>query len=164
MSNNFQEKLKIGENFESNYVLPLLLDMHPGYWIESTHDYKTGQYAGPRVQTSGKQPLILPDFKLFNPHNSHSVMYEAKYKAKAFSITGFIGKKFVAIEASKVKDYNNVARLFRSDLKYVIGCGETGKIYFCDASAWVPHYFDNKYYTGDVCAFELKDEDVVSNL
>jgi hypothetical protein len=162
MSNDFHEKLKIGENFETNYVLPMLLEIHPEYWIESTHDYKTGHYAGPRVQTSGKPPLILPDFKLFNPRNSHSVMYEAKYKAKAFSITGFIGKKFVAVEETKVKEYQQVARLFRSDLKFVIGCGETGSIYICDS--WIPHYFNNKYYTGNVCAFELNEENVVGKL
>lgn len=160
--NDFHAKLKIGENFENNHVLPLLLEMHPDYWIESTHDYKTGNYAGPRVQTKDQPPLTLPDFKLFNPRNSHALLYEAKYKAKAFSITGYIGKKFVAVEEHKVQQYQKVARLYRADLKFVIGCGETNKIYICNS--WIPHYFDNKYYTGNVCAFELDEHEVVGSL
>ena len=160
--NNFQEKLKIGENFENNYVLPLLLDMHPEYWIEATHDYKTGNYSGPKIHRLNTAPITLPDFKLHNPANSHRIMYEAKYKSKAFSISGHYHSKFVAIELTKVKEYQQAAQIFSSDLKFVIGCQETGSIHICQE--WIHHYFNNTHYTGTVCAFELNDQNKVANL
>ena len=160
--NDFTKKLAIGENFENNYVLPILLDIHSDYWIEATHDYKTQQYAGPRVHKKDTQSVILPDFKLHNPENSHRIMYEAKYKTSAFSISGHYGSKFVAIEHEKVKEYQAAARIFSSDLKFIIGCEETNGIHIC--TDWVHHFFDNKHHTGTVCAFKLTNENKIQSL
>lgn len=159
---NFKHQLKIGENFENNEVLPLLLDLHPDYWIEATHDYKTGDYAGPKIHRYCEKSLTLPDFKLHNPDNSHRIMYEAKYKSSAFSIPGFIGIKFVAIELDKVTAYQKVAKIFSSELKFVIGCAETNGIHIC--TDWLHHYFDNEHYKGTVCVFKLTDENKVKDL
>lgn len=159
---NFHKKLKIGENFETNYVLPLLLNLHPEYWIEATHDYKTSNYAGPRIHKLNTKPVILPDFKLHNPKNSHRIMYEAKYKSKAFSIHGYYGAKFVAIEIEKVQEYQEAAKIFSSELKFVIGCKETNGIHIC--SDWIHHYFDNRHHTGTVCAFNLNEKNKVAEL
>lgn len=160
--NDFTEKLAIGEDFENNHVLPLLLELHPTYWIEATHDYKTGNYAGPKIHRLNCKPITLPDFKLHNPENSHRIMYEAKYKSKAFSIHGHYGTKFVAIEIEKVKEYQQAANIFSSELKFIIGCKETNGIHVC--TEWVHHYFDNKHHTGTVCAFKLTDENKISTL
>jgi len=160
--NDFKKQLKIGENFENNSVLPLLLELHPEYWIEATHDYKTGNYAGPKIHRQNKLSLTLPDFKLHNPINSHRIMYEAKYKSSAFSISGQAGVKFVAIEHDKVKAYQAVAEIFGSELKFVIGCKETSSIHIC--TEWIHHYFNNAYYKGTVCAFQLTDKNKVKDL
>lgn len=159
---NFKKQLAVGEDFENNYVLPTLLDLHPDYWIEATHDYKAYRYAGPRIHRKGNKSITLPDFKLHNPENSHRIMYEAKYKTSAFSISGHYGSKFVAIEHEKVKEYHQAAYIFSSDLKFIIGCEETNGIHIC--TEWVHHYFDNKHHTGTVCAFKLTDDNKVSTL
>jgi hypothetical protein len=159
---NFKKQLKIGENFENNSVLPLLLDLHPDYWIEATHDYKTGDYAGPKIHRYCEKSLTLPDFKLHNPDNSHRIMYEAKYKSSAFSIHGFVDVKFVAIELDKVLAYQKVANIFSSELKFVIGCAETNGIHIC--TDWLHHNFNNEHYKGIVCAFKLTDENKVRDL
>lgn len=159
---NFQQLLQVGENFENRYAMPFLLSAYPDYWMEATHDYKVGQYVGPRIQRFNHQHIVLPDFRLFNPLNGHNIMFEAKFKSKPFSIKGQTGKSFIAIEHDKVKQYQTAAEIYRSDLRFIIGCESLGSMHICDN--WIFHYFSNSFYTGTVCAFELNDSNKVSVL
>ena len=159
---NFQEKLEIGHVFEEQVVMPYLLSTYNNYWIESTHSYKTGAYRGPCIQRCGFKNYILPDFKLYNPVNGHQMLFEAKYKNSAFSISGYPGTRFVAVEKDKVLQYQEVSKIYRCDLYFAIGCKELNGLFV--ASTYIDHYFNNKFYQGQVCAFPLTDSCKVSKL
>lgn len=162
MNNKFKSNLEVGERFETEVVLPYLLSFYPDYWIESTHSYKTSKYRGPCIQRTGYKELTLPDFKLYNPANNHQILVEAKFKTSAFSISGHVGYKFVAVEKDKVLEYIEVAKIYRCDLIFAIGCEELNGLYIM--STWVDHYFNNQYYKGTVCAFPLLDQYKVASL
>lgn len=158
---NFEKNLIIGERFENDYAYPILVDRFRDYWIECTHEYKTGKFSGPKVTKYGEQELILPDFKLYNPKNGHKIMVEAKFRKKPFRIPGYVGRDFIAIEKFKVDQYIRVSEIYSSDLKFVIGCERTNSIHMTDQ--WISHYFDNQYFSGQVCAFEINEENKIGN-
>lgn len=157
---SFSDSLQLGEEFETRYALPWLLKNYPEHWISETHDYRVGSFAGPRLKRAGDRDITLPDFMLKHPQNGHGIMFEAKYRHKPFSIPGFPGRIFLATEEYKVLQYQEAARIFCMDLKFILGCGQTGSIHIADN--WIPHYFNNHWGKGAVCAFDITDNAVAS--
>lgn len=161
MNKNFQQCLEVGEHFEVNHALPWLLENFSDYWIMQTHDFRIGDYAGPKLKKKGMRDLTLPDFSLTHENFGHRLLVEAKFKNKPFSIPGYPGRKFAAIEEYKVLQYQEAARIMQADLKILFGIGSSRTIHLCDP-VWVHHIFNNQFYNGAVCAFDVTDNVVGS--
>jgi len=151
--NCFEKNLEVGEQFEVSVALPWLLDNFRDYWIAQTHDFRTGFYAGPKLKKAGCRDLTLPDFSLTKDDFSHRLLVEAKYKDKPFTIRQYPGRKFVAIEEYRMLQYQEAARVLSADLTILVGCGSSRSIHLCNT--WVPHVFNNQFYSGPVCAFDI---------
>lgn len=153
---SFKNLLKIGEQFENEVALPYILENFKDYWVETTHDYKTTSYGGPKLRRHGMSDITLPDFKLLNPANNHQLCIEAKFKSKVFSISGNWGREYIAIEKFKVEQYIKASEIFRADLKFLIGRGDRSELFLLDT--YIPHYFNNSFFRGEVCAFDVTDK------
>jgi len=160
----FKDTLLIGCEFENIIATPFLKKTFRDHWVVPTHDHKLTKagdsYYGPRMHKQGERSLILPDYQLYGDPN---LWVEVKYKDNPFSITGYYGKKFIAIEESKCLQYQEVSRVTNSELVYLIGCGETRGLYFVNPEIYVQHIFTNKYGSGPVFAFEINDTNKVGD-
>jgi len=161
----FEEKLSQGNDFEVDVVQPFLLEQFPDYWLESTHDYRTGDYAGPKLYNKTRRPLIMPDFRLTNVNKSCKIiLFEAKHKTQPFSIAGHRGCDFVSIEEFKCMQYEEAANVVGATLQYIIGVESTKSLHIVKPCDYVPHSFNNQYSKGVVRAFYVNDFNKVGKL
>lgn len=144
MTNNFQQKLKQGENFEIEIAQPFLIDKFPEMWITPCHNYqvRAGFAGGPRMHKAKTKPVVLPDFELSSDGSVENMLIEAKWKNNPFTLGSL---QYFSIESYKCADYEIAASAKNASLWYLIGCEHNRTLYMYSNEDYIMHTFNNTY-------------------
>lgn len=158
----FKANLAKGMKFEDR-VTGLLKIHYPISYILPTHDFKTGNYCGPRLLSANNPDITFPDFLVVGS-TSKSILVEAKLKRKTFRLPGNALTEYVGIDESKVNDYRRAAGIMNADLVFAVGIETTKKVYLIQDRQFVLHQFNNSYARGKTCCLEIDQKDYIGNM